>query len=216
MVRRHGMFDGSGARHSGDSVASAQAGLAVLEISAADARADFVARRRMNNPPRIRAAEPREAATLSELALRAKAHWGYSAAFIEACRAELSLAPAQISSAGFHCAVAESRGRVVGFYGLERRSETVFESAALFVEPRHIGAGVGRALLEHAKRRAAAAGAREMIIQGDPHAESFYRAAGGRRTGVRESGSVPGRQLPLFTITLDDGSAAGFSSPPAP
>ncbi len=46
-----------GARHAGDAVASAQAGLAVLEISAADARADFGARQRMlvaSNPPQRR------------------------------------------------------------------------------------------------------------------------------------------------------------------
>ena len=39
----------------------------------------------------IRAARVGEAGFLSELALRSKAHWGYDAAFIEACRDELSV-----------------------------------------------------------------------------------------------------------------------------
>lgn len=41
-----------------------------------------------------------------------------------------------------------------------------------------------------------------MIIQDDPNAEAFYLAAGGVRTGDRESDSIPGRFLPLFVIDV--------------
>jgi hypothetical protein len=45
-------------------------------------------------------------------------------------------------------------------------------------------------------------GATKLIIQGDPNAERFYIAAGGVRTGTRESASIPGRFLPTFAIDL--------------
>ena len=41
-----------------------------------------------------------------------------------------------------------------------------------------------------------------MVIQGDPNAEGFYRAAGGRLAGTMESLSIPGRLLPLFHVEL--------------
>jgi GNAT superfamily N-acetyltransferase len=73
---------------------------------------------------------------------------------------------------------------------------------ALFVDSHCIGRGYGRILIEHAKREAASLGAQRMLLQGDPHAERFYVAAGGVRTGGSESGSIPGRFLPTFAIDL--------------
>ena len=40
------------------------------------------------------------------------------------------------------------------------------------------------------------------MIQGDPNASKFYEAAGARLVGTRESGSVPGRDLPLYEIDI--------------
>ena len=42
---------------------------------------------------------PDEAAALSGLALRSKGYWGYDAAFLDACRAELTLTPDQAAAA---------------------------------------------------------------------------------------------------------------------
>jgi GNAT superfamily N-acetyltransferase len=85
-----------------------------------------------------------------------------------------------------------------------RLSASELELEALFVEPGRIGQGIGRALIEHAKFTAAQVGASSLLIQGDPHAERFYRAAGGRLVGRRESASIPGRFLPVFVIPLKD------------
>jgi predicted N-acetyltransferase YhbS len=75
--------------------------------------------------------------------------------------------------------------------------------AALFVEPRYIGQGVGRSLIEHAKIDARKDRARSLLVQGDPNATNFYRAAGGVQIGERESASIPGRYLPEFRIPLE-------------
>lgn len=150
----------------------------------------------------IRPAHASEATALSELALRSKAHWGYSSEFLEAVRAELSYDEKQLRSERMRFFVLESAGRPVGFYALEHRSGPEVELDSLFVEPEHIGKGFGRSLIEHAKSVAATMGAAKLIIQGDPYAERFYLAAGAIRTGTRESGSIPGRFLPTFAIHL--------------
>ncbi len=151
---------------------------------------------------RIRRAKPDEAPCLSELALRSKAHWGYSPAFLESCRSELTVDPERIDSDGYRCFVATRDNVVIGFYTVEIVAENNYELGALFVEPEYIGAGVGRSLLQHAVRSLSELGAERLIIQGDPYASRFYVAAGARQTGSRESGSVPGRFLPLFEIDI--------------
>jgi len=149
---------------------------------------------------RLRDALPGGAALLSALALRSKAYWGYAPGFIETCRDESTYATQDVARGGF--VVAQEDGAILGFYALERCAPAEVELDALFVEPAAIGRGVGRALIEDAKARAARLGARRMTIQGDPHATRFYAAAGALQSGTRPSGSIPGRVLPLFVIEL--------------
>lgn len=156
----------------------------------------------------IRAARVEEAQLLSDLALRSKAHWGYSPEFIEACRAELSYSSEQMASKHMRFFVLEHAASVVGFYALRRQDRETMELEALFVEPGFIGQGFGRALIEHAKSIASGMGAIRLIIQGDPNAEGFYVAVGSVLTGRKESGSIPGRFLPTFAIDLSGNHAA--------
>lgn len=151
----------------------------------------------------IRAARPNEAHLLSALALRSKAHWGYTRDFLEACRNELTIDESRIGSEDYRCFVHVRNGSIAGFYSLEPVSEGVWELDALFVEPARIGSGIGRSLIRHALRTLSDYGATRLIIQGDPNATDFYLAAGARRIGSRESDSIPGRVLPLFEIAID-------------
>lgn len=150
----------------------------------------------------IRPAYPDEAEMLSALALRSKAYWGYSPDFLQACRAELTYTADMIRSDRLLFAICEVNASCTGFYALRQLSPDEVELEALFVEPAHIGKGYGRTLIEHAKSAAIALGASRMIIQGDPNADRFYLAAGGVLTGQRESGSIPGRFLPVYVIDL--------------
>ena len=160
----------------------------------------------MNAPPyRIRAAMPSDAAALSELAVRSKAHWGYSTDFLNACRAELAVDPARIGSPDYRCFVAHLENTTVGYYALETLSDDIYELDALFVEPRFIGKGAGRELMQHALDVLRELHAVRLVIQGDPNAHDFYLAAGARHIGSRASGSIPGRELPLFEIEIGAG-----------
>ena len=152
----------------------------------------------MNAAFTIRPAAIHESAPLSELAVRSKGHWGYSTEFLEACRDELAV---DVQAADVR--VAANGDTLLGYYALADLGAGLFELDALFVDPPHIGKGVGRALLGHAIRSLATRGARRLTIQGDPNASRFYEAAGARLAGSRESGSIPGRQLPLYEIDLE-------------
>ena len=147
-------------------------------------------------------ARPDEAQALSDLAMRSKAHWGYPADFMEACREELTVSPEAIAAERFVYRVAEVENALVGFYCLERLSRAGVELDALFVEPACIGSGTGGRLLRHALRAAVGLGARSLFVQSDPGAEAFYVAMGAERIGSSPSASIPGRELPLLRFEL--------------
>jgi GNAT superfamily N-acetyltransferase len=146
----------------------------------------------------VRTARADEAAVLSDLAFRAKAHWGYSEAFMQACRAELTYPPELVGAGGFQ--VIEADGAVRGFYALSKVSPTAMELDALFVDPGYLGRGLGSSLLAHARAACAAAGMERLVIQADPNAAQFYERAGALEIGERPSDSIPGRMLPLYEI----------------
>ena len=72
----------------------------------------------------------------------------------------------------------------------------------LFVEPRLIRSGVGRALLAHAVAEARQLGAERLTILADPNAAGFHERDGAVRIGEASSDAVPGRLLPLYELRL--------------
>ena len=145
----------------------------------------------------IRTARPGEAAALTALGLRSKAHWGYDAAFMARVAVELRWDEADLRSMLVH--VAERDGQVLGFSAVNPATDPP-ELDALFVEPAAMGAGVGRALLAASRAAAAAGGIGELAIDSDPQAEPFYLREGARRAGEVRSPST-GRMLPRLVIT---------------
>lgn len=147
---------------------------------------------------RLRPPAADEGPALTELCLRSKAVHGYDAAFIEACRAELTVDPARPGAA---IMVAEIDGVPAGV------AELVFdggeaELAKLFTEPGLQGRGVGTALLDWARNEAAGRGAPALILDADPGAAAFYERCGAVLTGRTPSGSIPGRTLPQYRLPL--------------
>ncbi|MFF2197928.1 GNAT family N-acetyltransferase [Streptomyces sp. NPDC058157] len=140
---------------------------------------------------KARPARPGEAAALTALVGRSKAHWGYGAEFLAACAPELRIGEEELALR--RIVVAENgRGELLGVASLEDLEGGEGSRAArlglLFVEPSAIGRGVGRLLYRDAVRRAAGLGLRRLLIDADPHAAGFYRAMG----AVPAAGSPPG------------------------
>ena len=147
----------------------------------------------------LRPARPEEAPALTELCLRSKAVWGYDAAFMQACRRELTMTPAVITSSRVQ--VAEVDGRLVGVAEVKSKGD-VAQLERLFVEPGMLRAGTGRQLFDWAKATARAAGTTTMLIDADPDAAPFYRRMGAADDGVVPSGSIPGRFIPRLNLSL--------------
>ena len=148
---------------------------------------------------RVRAARPDEAAALTELALRAKASWGYDAAFMAACRAELTFTPEKM--AAWDIWVAERDGRLAGMVALHMDGDRA-ELEDFFVEPELHGQGIGAALMQVFTDAARARGATVVGLDADPNAEAIYQRLGFATVGRSPSGSIPGRFLPRMEMRL--------------
>ena len=144
---------------------------------------------------RFRPAWPNEAEMLTALALRSKAHWGYDAAFMAACRDELTTTEAMIRCDTYVVLDTGPRTQFLGMYALCGKGECL-EVANFFIEPSHIGTGLGRPMMDNCLKIARAHGATELKLDADPNAEAFYAAMGFETVGRAPSGSIPGRDLP--------------------
>src|SRR5215472_1833855 len=85
-----------------------------------------------------------EAGALTELAMRAKASWGYDDDFMAACRPELTVTPEQMRSWRFW--VAEADGQLAGMIALGDAHDHA-EVEDFFVAPEAQGEGIGKALM---------------------------------------------------------------------
>lgn len=160
----------------------------------------------MSNPLSvdIRVACLTDAQRLTAIAHAAKRHWGYFEELISLWQADLTVSPQFIGDHPVFCAV--QGDEIVGFYALSRQGEAV-ELEHLWVDPQHMGAGVGAQLFEHAVRTAWSLDGSRLTIVSDPHAEGFYRRMGARRVG--EAPSKPeGRTLPVLALVLQADAAS--------
>jgi N-acetylglutamate synthase-like GNAT family acetyltransferase len=106
--------------------------------------------------------------------------------------------PAEQITAGL-VQVAEQNAVIVGFAVLLERSADACELDGLFVEPEWMRAGVGRRLVEDAKRIARERGATRVDVVANPQAIAFYEAVGFIPVGEAQTrfGSAPRMSLPV-------------------
>ncbi|MEZ5823633.1 MAG: GNAT family N-acetyltransferase [Geminicoccaceae bacterium] len=149
---------------------------------------------------RIEPARPDDLERLGQLALRSKAHWGYDRDFIEACREELSVPPSALVQDIL--LVARQQERIRGFVRMDRLSPAELE--ALFVDPGHMGQGLGRKLFDAAMAHCRAS---RIVVASDPHAVGFYESIGFRADGMTPSGAIAGRMLPRLVYDRDSDTA---------
>lgn len=148
---------------------------------------------------RLRTPHTDEAAALTELCLRSKAVWGYDEAFMRAVQDELTLTASAMETS--FLMVAEIDGNVAGVAQVRVEGERA-ELDKLFIEPAHLGDGIGRALFDWARKTARDARATTLVIDADPGAAGFYRRMGAVDDGTVPSGSIPGRVLPRLKLVL--------------
>jgi len=146
----------------------------------------------------FRTARVDEGPALTELALRAKAHWGYDEEFLQGARAALTIDDDTIRCAKL--SVLERAGVVIGFFGLVD-SPPVGRLEWMSLEPSLIGRGYGRLMFNEATRQAQVLGFSRLRIESDRFAEPFYLAMGAERVSATPS-PVDGSPLPLLELQL--------------
>ncbi len=154
---------------------------------------------------RLRKPDVHELDVLTDLIMRSKAVHGYDAAFMEACREELTLTPEKLTRGPI--IVTEIDGEPAGVAQL-LSYDGEWHLELLFIDPKHIGQGIGRRLMTWTVEEAQRLGAKELHIEADPDAEAFYLKMGAVRRGEAPSQSIPGRMLPLLVLPLDGADKA--------
>ena len=135
---------------------------------------------------------------MREIAVEAKAHWGYDRALVEEWALGGDFDPGSLRKRLLY--VAESDGQPVGWAALIPRGEVGWLED-LWVEPAWIGRGVGRALFEHVAAEARQRGARRLEWEAEPNAQGFYEHLGA--TYVRDSEETEwGRVLEVLGVDL--------------
>jgi ribosomal protein S18 acetylase RimI-like enzyme len=155
----------------------------------------------------VRLARSSEADALTKLAMTAKASWGYSDAFMEACRAELTITPAKM--AAWTVSVAQLDATMCGMIALNIAG--IKEDAELenfFVHPSCQGRGIGRALMSTLLRTCQARSVRVLRVDADPNAEHIYQQFGFVTVGRSPSRSISGRTLPRMELRVPEGGIA--------
>jgi len=112
----------------------------------------------MHRTSYIRLARVEEAAALSDLCFRSKAVWGYDPEFMALMPAVLG-SPERISLPAMCGSRPEPTGKLPGVLALAPGDEPgALDLNKLFVEPRHVRGGVGRALPANAVAEARPSG----------------------------------------------------------
>lgn len=147
----------------------------------------------------FRKAVPADADILTDIAMRAKAHWGYTQDLLDLWAEDLRISP---ESCRTNCIwVVEAAGEIAGFGEILLRDDYAILDD-LWIDPRFMGQGLGKALFRHLCQIAFEADALRVTLESDPFARPFYEHMGARVVGKIQSSSVPGRSLPLMEIDL--------------
>jgi GNAT superfamily N-acetyltransferase len=142
---------------------------------------------------KIREALLSEANELSELALRSKATWNYSEAFILACKEDLTITEEYIKNNFVY--IFENDNTKIGFFSFLRNDNAL---DFLYIHPRFKGKGYGKILWKFVIEQANELEIKSFTIDSDPNAKGYYLKMGAKLIGETPSTVYKERLLPLL------------------
>lgn len=135
---------------------------------------------------------------LTQTAIIAKKHWGYSDELLEQWYDDLAITPKSFDDRMI--VKAEVDGTFVGFYVLLR--ELGFATLdGLWILPAFHGKGLGKTMVHHALEQAKLLGYPYVELYADPHVDGFYQRLGGQVVGQQET-VIKDRYLSIFHFKL--------------
>ena len=148
----------------------------------------------------IRRVNPKEADTLTHIAISAKRHWGYPEHWLEIWAPQLTFSPEYFDEN--ESWVAEIDNNLVGFYTLQEEDGIAWIEN-LWVLPEYIGRGIGKQLFVNAVSRSRELGYKVLQLEADPNAIKFYEKMGMYKIGERHSEiEDEPRILPILEMIL--------------
>ena len=152
----------------------------------------------------LRRATIEDADALTDLAHRAKAHWGYPASWMREWDAQLTILPGYLEM--HEVFVADRDGAIVGMCALEDRGAR-WMLEHVWVDPALHRSGIGTALVRRALDTARQHGARLVELLADPYATGFYEKLGARHAGDVHAPmpAARDRTLPRYEFDLRQG-----------
>ena len=150
----------------------------------------------------------KDAQDLTELTIRSKSYWNYGKEQIEEWREELTITEKYIDENQIYKLIVDNS--LIGFYAYLPENETDIKLNYLFVEPKFIGKGYGKILMEDFLKRIENSEFKRVILDADPHAEKFYSRIGFRVIGKLKS-SIKDRFLPIMELKIKPVANNGYN-----
>jgi len=146
---------------------------------------------------------------LTEISFAAKRHWKYPDNYFDLWKDELTITKDYINqnivykaqlgdlTLGFY-SIVENKS---DFYSGETFVKQGFYLEHIFIKPEYHKFGIGRLMIDHAKRISKNTGINNMLIFVDPYVKGFYDKIGADYLYDSKS-SIPGRLIPVYELKV--------------
>jgi len=147
----------------------------------------------------IRNAKIDEADSLTNIAIKSEAYWGYDFDYMEKFKFFYKVTEEFISKNSTF--LLEEDKNIIGFCGVLIENDVTYLEY-LFIEPKYIGKGYGKLLWNHLVEYCKITGLKELSIVTSPQAKGFYVKMGAVPCGEVESLLKKGRIIPRLIYTV--------------
>jgi len=148
---------------------------------------------------KIKKAHRTDANKITDLTIRSKDFWNYGAEQIAEWKDDLTVTSDYIDENQVFKLSVENE--IIGFYAFNSQDKNTVKLNFLFVEPKFIGKGYGKILLNDFLKRMEETDYDKITLDADPNVENFYTRAGFKVVGRLQS-SIKNRYLPIMEMEI--------------
>jgi len=145
---------------------------------------------------KIEKAKNTDAHKLTELTIRSKSYWNYSKEQVKEWTPDLTITSEYIKQNQVYTLT--HNNTIIGFYAFSSINESKVKLNFLFIDPKDIGIGYGKILINDFLKRLENTLFRIITLDADPNVEAFYSKYGFHTTDYLKS-SIKDRFLPIMT-----------------
>ena len=148
----------------------------------------------------IEKARKKDARILTDLTIRSKSYWDYSAEQIMSWKDDLTITTEYIDKNEVY-KLTNKDNITIGYYSYIFLNDAVIKLDNLFIDPPYIGHDYGTLLMNDFLKRIKSLKFEKVTLDADPNAERFYHKFGFKTMGKLKS-TVENRFLPIMEIKI--------------